>query len=119
MLLRLLGQAKQRSLVPDRKGAGQTRPPRSDGSIGGEKNLWVGGPDRSGGWAEQSGGERSLRLEERGWRRVGGVAAAMREGVPDGGRHRGQVGGQDLGGQGLTLVLLGQRELDLLDHNHI
>lgn len=117
MLLRLLGLVKQRGLVPDRKEAERTRPPRSDGSIGGKKDLWVGGPDRSRGGAEQGGGERALRVEERRRRRVGAVAAAVREGVADGGRHRRQVGGNDLGGQGLTLVVLGQGELDLLDSN--
>lgn len=112
MLLRLLGLVKQRGLVPDRKEAERTRPPRSDGSIGGKEDLWVGGPDRSRGGAEQG-----LRLEERRRRRVGAVAAAVREGVADGGRHCRQVGGNDLGGQGLTLVVLGQGELDLLDNS--
>lgn len=102
-------------LVPDRKEAGRTRPPRSDGSIGGKKDLRVGGPDRSRGWAEQGGGEWGLRLKERRRHRVRGVAVAVREGVADGGRHRRQVGGNDLGGQGLTLVVLGQGELNLLD----
>lgn len=113
-MLRLLGLLKQRGLVPDRKEADWTHPPRSDGSIGGEKDWWVGGPHRSRGGAEQGVGERALRMKERRRRRrVGGVAAAAREGVADGGRHCRQVGGDDLGGQSLTLVVLTQ-ELHLL-----
>lgn len=105
-------------LVPDRKEADWTHPPWPGGSIGGEKDWWVGGPHRSRGGAEQGGVEWGLRLKERWrWRRqrlVGGVAAAAREGVADGGRHCCQVGGNDLGGQSLTLVVLAQGELNLL-----
>lgn len=104
---------KQRGLVPDRKEADWTQPPRSDGSIGREKYWRVGGPHGSRGRAEQGGGECGLRLKERRRRRVGGVAAAAREGVADGSRHRRQVGRDDLGGQSLTLVVLTQ-ELNLL-----
>lgn len=110
---RLLGLVKQRGLVPDRKEADWTHPSRSDGSIGCEKDWWVGGPHRSRGRAEQSGGEWGLRLKEPRWRRVGGVTAAAWEGVADGRCHRHQVGGNDLGGQSLTLVVLTQGELDL------
>lgn len=87
--------------------------PGGGGSIGCEKDWWVGGPHRSRGRAEQGGGERRLRLKE-GRRRVGGVTAAAREGVAEGRCHRRQVGGNDLGGQSLTLVVLAQGELDLL-----
>lgn len=79
--------------------------------------MWVGGPDRPGGRAQQSGGEGLCLEEGRGRGVVGGVVAAVREGVPDGGGccHRRQVGGYDLCRKRLTLVVLGQGQLYLME----
>lgn len=79
----------------------------------------MGGPDRPGGRAEQRGRE-ALRLEEGGGGGgIGGVVIAVREGVADGGGrgccHRRQVSGEDLSGQRLTLMLLPQNQLYLVD----
>lgn len=56
-------------------------------SIRGKEELWVGGPDRARGRAEQCSGE-GLSLEEvRGRGVVSNVISAVRERVADGGRH--------------------------------
>lgn len=69
------------------------------------------GPDRPGGWAEQSS-RQGLCLEEGGGR---GVVRAVCECAAQSGGccHCCQMSGYDLGGQGLALPLLSQRQLYL------
>lgn len=77
----------------------------------------MGGPDRPWGWPEQCR-RQALCLKEGG---AGGVASGVgrvvRDGAADGGgggsRHGGQVGGDDLCRQRLTLFT--ERQLDLVE----
>lgn len=76
------------------------------GSVRGKEDLWMRGPDRPGGRAEQCGGER-LSLEKGGVRRwAGAVVCAVCERASDGGGNRCQVSGKDLSRQRATLRLL-------------
>lgn len=74
-------------LVLNRRWCRSPLPPGSNRSIRGKEELWVGGPDRTRGRAEQCSGE-GLSLEEvRGRGVVSNVISAVRERVADGGRH--------------------------------
>lgn len=77
----------------------------------------MGGPDWPGGRAEQGSGEGLCLEEGRGGGVVRGVVRAVCERVADGGgrrcRHRRQVSGYDLGGEGLARPLLPQGQVYL------
>lgn len=85
------------------------------GSVGGEQDLRVGGPDGSGGGPQQRRGEGLCGEEAGAGPGARSRVAAMRERAAQSGRsrcHRRQVGGQDLSRQGLDGPVL-QGQLDL------
>lgn len=83
----------------------------------------MGGPDRPGGRAEQCGGEGLCLEEGRGRGVVSDMVRALRETVADGGGggccHCRQVSRYDLRSQRLTLALLTQGQLYLVEKDKI
>lgn len=116
MLPRLLSLVWVKHMVWALTGGG-AEPPGSNKSIRGKQDLWVGGPDRPRGRAEQCSGEGLCLEEGRGRGVVSDVVCAVCERVADGGGccHCRQVSRYDLCSQRLTLMVLTQGQLYLIE----